>query len=113
MFDSVVNLTACYTHKKRLMLGLPIEMISTTIPYGYTRIGNSNTLQPVEDQLRALRKAYEHSRNCSIKEVTEWLFNVTRVPLSSTGLTKIFESRLPDKIIYLPLEDRLKCFEEL
>jgi hypothetical protein len=112
-FDSVENLSAWYWHKKKLMLGVPIERMGSTIPWGYKEEPNKKLFQPVDKNLQALYKAGEYLKNCSIREVCDWLFNVTGERLSATGLVKIIETRLPDSRIFLPLEERLKAYEEL
>jgi len=48
-------------------------------------------LEPVPEQLDALKEAEEYLENCSYKEVANWVTNKTGRPITGMGLRKVLK----------------------
>jgi len=64
-----------------------------TIPFGYKLSDDPNYLEPVQEELDALKEAKEYLNNCSYREVARWLTQKTGRSITHTGLRKIIDNR--------------------
>ena len=68
---------------------IPIPRIARTIPFGYVVDKDDEwVLQPVVFELEALEKAREHVKQYSLREVADWLSEITGRKISYGGLRK-------------------------
>lgn len=66
-----------------------IPRISRTIPFGYKEDPDDpDILLPVAFELEALEKAKQHVRSFSLREVANWLSEITGRYISNEGLRK-------------------------
>ena len=77
---------------------LPIPKIARTIPFGYQEDEeDSDILQPIPRELRALEKAKEYLQQYSYREVANWLTKQTGRSISHMGLKKRIENEQSNK----------------
>ena len=75
---------------------LKMELIkrkARTIPFGYKLSEDTNYIEPVQEELDALKEAKEYLNNCSYREVARWLTQKTGRTITHTGLKKIIDNR--------------------
>ena len=78
-----------YCRQKILLL----KRKARTIPFGYKLSDDPDYIEPVQEELEALKEAKEYLNNCSYREVAGWVERKTNRPISHTGLKKIIEKR--------------------
>ena len=79
-----------------------------TIPFGYKLADDTNYIEPVQEELDALKEAKEYLNNCSYREVARWLSQKTNRSITHTGLKKIIDKRW----MTLPHQDQNHTLEE-
>ena len=75
---------------------LKMELIkrkARTIPFGYKLSEDTNYIEPVQEELDALKETKEYLNNCSYREVARWLTQKTGRTITHTGLKKIIDNR--------------------
>jgi|TARA_B100001250_G_scaffold297482_1_gene258987 hypothetical protein len=66
-----------------------IPRIARTTPFGYkVDPENDHILRPIPRELDALKKAKEHLKQYSYRQVSHWLSKFTERPISHIGLMK-------------------------
>ena len=70
------------------MESIKIKKKARTIPFGFKQSQDSNYLEPVREELDALRQAKEYSKTCSLRETAQWLHRKTGRYISHVGLRK-------------------------
>jgi len=70
-----------------------IKRKARVIPFGYKLAGDTNYIEPVQEELDALEEAKEYLNNCSYREVARWLSQKTNRSITHTGLRKIVDKR--------------------
>jgi hypothetical protein len=70
-----------------------IKRKARTIPFGYKLSEDTNYIEPVQEELDALKEAKEYLNNCSYREVARWLTQKTGRTITHTGLKKIIDNR--------------------
>ena len=70
---------------------IKIKKRARTIPFGFKQSNDPNYLEPVKEELDALRQAEEYSKTCSLRETAQWLHRKTGRYLSHVGLKKRLE----------------------
>ena len=70
-----------------------VNRTSSTVPFGYKLSEDTNYIEPVEEELDALKEAKEYLNNCSYREVARWLTQKTGRSITHTGLRKIIDKR--------------------
>jgi lantibiotic modifying enzyme len=70
---------------------IKIKRRARTIPFGYKQAQDPNYLEPIREELDALRQAKEYSKTCSLRETAQWLHRKTGRYISHVGLKKRFE----------------------
>ena len=70
---------------------IKIKKRARTIPFGFKQSQDPNYIEPVKEELDALRQAEEYSKTCSLRETAQWLHRKTGRYISHVGLKKRFE----------------------
>ena len=70
------------------MESIKIKKKARTIPFGFKQSQDPNYLEPVKEELDALRQAREYSKTCSLRETAQWLHRKTGRYISHVGLRK-------------------------
>jgi hypothetical protein len=65
-----------------------IKKRARTIPFGFKQAEDPNYLEPIKEELDALRQAKEYSKTCSLRETASWLYRKTGRYISHVGLRK-------------------------
>jgi hypothetical protein len=65
-----------------------IKKKARTIPFGFKQSQDPEYLEPVREELDALRQAREYSKTCSLRETAQWLHRKTGRYISHVGLRK-------------------------
>ena len=65
-----------------------IKKRARTIPFGFRQSQDPNYLEPIKEELDALRQAREYSKTCSLRETAQWLHRKTGRYISHVGLRK-------------------------
>ena len=78
-----------YYHQK--MESIKIKKKARTIPFGFKQSNDPDYLEPIREELDALRQAKEYSKTCSLRETASWLHRKTGRYISHVGLKKRFE----------------------
>ena len=67
---------------------IKIKKRARTIPFGFKQSQDPEYLEPVKEELDALRQAREYSKTCSLRETAQWLHRKTGRYISHVGLRK-------------------------
>ena len=78
-----------YYHQK--MDPIKIKKRARTIPFGFKQSQDSGYLEPVKEELDALKQAQEYLKTCSLRETAQWLHRKTGRYISHVGLRKKFK----------------------
>ena len=70
------------------MESIKIKRKARTIPFGFKQSEDPNYLEPIREELDALRQAREYSKTCSLRETAQWLHRKTGRYISHVGLRK-------------------------
>ena len=70
------------------MESIKIKKKARTIPFGFKQSENPDYLEPIKEELDALRQAKEYSKTCSLRETASWLHRNTGRYISHVGLRK-------------------------
>ena len=67
---------------------IKIKKKARTIPFGFKQSQDPDYLEPIKEELDALRQAKEYSKTCSLRETAQWLHRKTGRYISHVGLRK-------------------------
>ena len=70
------------------MESIKIKKRARTIPFGFKQSQDPNYIEPVKEELDALRQAEVYSKTCSLRETAQWLHRKTGRYISHVGLRK-------------------------
>ena len=70
------------------MESIKIKKRARTIPFGFKQSQDPDYLEPIKEELDALRQAREYSKTCSLRETAQWLHRKTGRYISHVGLRK-------------------------
>ena len=70
---------------------IKIKKKARTIPFGFKQSQDPDYLEPIKEELDALRQAKEYSKTCSLRETAQWLHRKTGRYISHVGLKKRLE----------------------
>ena len=70
------------------MESVKIKKRARTIPFGFKQSQDPNYIEPIKEELDALRQAREYSKTCSLRESASWLHRKTGRYISHVGLRK-------------------------
>ena len=73
------------------MIPIKIKKRAKTIPFGFKQSDDPQYLEPIKEELDALKQAKEYSKTCSLRETAQWLHRKTGRYISHVGLKKRFE----------------------
>ena len=77
-----------YSYYQQKMESIKIKKRARTIPFGFKQSEDPNYLEPIKEELDALRQAKEYSKTCSLRETASWLHRKTGRYISHVGLRK-------------------------
>ena len=80
-----------YLYYQQKMEPIKIKKKARTIPFGFKQSQDPNYLEPIKEELDALRQAKEYSKTCSLRETASWLHRKTGRYISHVGLKKRIE----------------------
>ena len=67
---------------------IKIKKRARTIPFGFKQSQDPEYIEPVKEELDALKQAKEYSKTCSLRETAQWLHRKTGRYISHVGLRK-------------------------
>ena len=67
---------------------IKIKKKARVVPFGFKQSSDPDYLEPVKEELDALRQAKEYSKTCSLRETASWLHRKTGRYISHVGLKK-------------------------
>ena len=70
---------------------IKIKKRAKTVPFGFKESSTPGYLEPVKEELAALRQAKDYLKNCSLRETASWLHRKTGRYISHVGLKKRIE----------------------
>jgi len=73
------------------MESIKIKKRARVVPFGFKELQNSNYLEPVKEELDALKQAQEYLKTCSLRETAKWLHRKTGRYISHVGLRQRLE----------------------
>ena len=79
-----------YLYYQQKMESIKIKRKARTIPFGFKQSEDPDYLEPIREELDALRQAREYSKTCSLRETAQWLHRKTGRYISHVGLRKRF-----------------------
>ena len=77
-----------YLYYQQKMESIKIKRKARTIPFGFKQSEDPDYLEPIREELDALRQAREYSKTCSLRETASWLHRKTGRYISHVGLKK-------------------------
>ena len=77
-----------YLYYQQKMESIKIKRKARTIPFGFKQSQDPDYLEPIKEELDALRQAEEYSKTCSLRETAQWLHRKTGRYISHVGLKK-------------------------
>ena len=77
-----------YLYYQQKMESIKIKRKARTIPFGFKQSEDPGYLEPIREELDALRQAREYSKTCSLRETAQWLHRKTGRYISHVGLKK-------------------------
>ena len=80
-----------YLYYQQKMEPIKIKKKARVVPFGFKQSSDPNYLEPVKEELDALRQAKEYSKTCSLRETATWLHRKTGRYISHVGLKKRLE----------------------
>ena len=80
-----------YSYYQQKMEPIKIKKRARTIPFGFKQSEDPEYLEPIKEELDALRQAREYSKTCSLRETAQWLHRKTGRYISHVGLKKRLE----------------------
>ena len=70
------------------MESIKIKKKARVVPFGFKQSEDPDYLEPITEELDALRQAREYSKTCSLRETAQWLHRKTGRYISHVGLKK-------------------------
>ena len=77
-----------YLYYQQKMESIKIKRKARTIPFGFKQSEDPDYLEPIKEELDALKQAREYSKTCSLRETAQWLHRKTGRYISHVGLRK-------------------------
>ena len=78
-----------YYHQK--MEPIKIKKRARVVPFGFKQSNDPDYIEPIKEELDALRQAETYSKTCSLRETAQWLHRKTGRYISHVGLKKRLE----------------------
>ena len=70
---------------------IKIKKKARVVPFGFKQLQDSGYLEPVKEELDALKQAQEYLKTCSLRETAKWVHRKTGRYISHVGLRKRLE----------------------
>ena len=70
---------------------IKIKKRARVVPFGFKQSSDPDYIEPIKEELDALKQAKEYSKTCSLRETASWLHRKTGRYISHVGLKKRFE----------------------
>ena len=70
---------------------IKIKKRARVVPFGFKQSSDTDYIEPIKEELDALKQAKEYSKTCSLRETASWLHRKTGRYISHVGLKKRFE----------------------
>jgi hypothetical protein len=70
---------------------IKIKKVARVVPFGFKQSQDSNYLEPVKEEMDALKQAQEYLKTCSLRETAKWVHRKTGRYISHVGLRKRLE----------------------
>ena len=70
---------------------IKIKKRARIVPFGFKQSSDPDYIEPIKEELDALRQAKEYSKTCSLRETAQWLHRKTGRYISHVGLKKRLE----------------------
>ena len=70
---------------------IKIKKRARVVPFGFKQSQDPEYLEPVKEELDALKQAQEYLKTCSLRETAQWLHRKTGRYISHVGLKKRVE----------------------
>ena len=67
---------------------IKIKKRARIVPFGFKQSEDPNYIEPIKEELDALKQAKEYSKTCSLRETASWLHRKTGRYISHVGLRK-------------------------
>ena len=67
---------------------IKIKKKARTIPFGFKQSQDPEYIEPVREELDALKQAKEYMKTCSLRETAQWVHRKTGRYISHVGLRK-------------------------
>ena len=77
-----------YLYYQQKMESIKIKRKARTITFGFKQSEDPDYLEPIREELDALRQAREYSKTCALRETAQWLHRKTGRYISHVGLKK-------------------------
>ena len=77
-----------YLYYQQKMEPIKIKKRARTIPFGFKQSQDPEYIEPVREELDALKQAKEYMKTCSLRETAQWLHRKTGRYISHVGLRK-------------------------
>ena len=77
-----------YSYYQQKMEPIKIKKKARTIPFGFKQSQDPEYIEPVREELDALKQAKEYMKTCSLRETAQWLHRKTGRYISHVGLRK-------------------------
>ena len=79
------------------MESIKIKRKARTIPFGFKQSEDPNYLEPIKEELDALKQAREYTKTCSFRETAKWLHRKTGRYISHVGLRQRIKRNITTK----------------
>ena len=73
---------------------IKIKKRARVVPFGFKQSQDSSYLEPVKEELDALKQAQEYLKTCSLRETAKWVHRKTGRYISHVGLRKRINSSI-------------------
>ena len=70
---------------------IKIKKRARVVPFGFKQSSDPDYIEPIKEELDALKQAKEYSKTCSLRETASWLHRKTGRYISHVGLKKRLE----------------------
>ena len=70
---------------------IKIKKKARVVPFGFKQLQDSSYLEPIKEELDALKQAQEYLKTCSLRETAKWVHKKTGRYISHVGLRKRLE----------------------
>ena len=80
-----------YLYYQLKMEPIKIKKKARVVPFGFKQSSDPDYIEPIKEELDALRQAKEYSKTCALRETASWLHRKTGRYISHVGLKKRLE----------------------